>query len=352
MLNCLFYNSMFYYYWILGFLYSCRVICQNDQEMDSVLRLDKMMNISLFKYKNDNKTYGYHHLDMSSSILNKTYLSDLLSDLLLNESNQLKNNLSSQQLGKTHCKPLILIFPNTTNNNYNSIHQFFTSYSCSYYFVINSMNSSIIPIFNHNQNGSIQYYQQLSTSTISTISSLLQKYNDQFQIIIQFPNRHGFHNVIQLIGMFSHLVSKLSIIFPKGIYIDKDELYEKVSKGLLPSFETYPSFINIESPNEVSNPFLLVFSFSPTHQLNITIPIHLRYSFASNQFQTILYSIHTVFVTSVQTDKTSLIMRVLPFQPIHFTIPIGNLSHLSFVFPITVIVVMGCTLLILYSLFY
>ena len=60
MLNCLFYNSMFYYYWILGFLYSCRVICQNDQEMDSVLRLDKMMNISLFKYKNDNKTYGYH----------------------------------------------------------------------------------------------------------------------------------------------------------------------------------------------------------------------------------------------------------------------------------------------------
>ena len=136
-----------------------------------------------------------------------------------------------------------------------------------------------------------------------------------------------------------------------GLGIDKDELYEKVSKGLLPSFETYPSFINIESPNEVSNPFLLVFSFSPTHQLNITIPIHLRYSFASNQFQTILYSIHTVFVTSVQTDKTSLIMRGLPFQPIHFTIPIGNLSHLSFVFPITVIVVMGCTFLILYGLF-
>ena len=91
---------------------------------------------------------------------------------------------------------------------------------------------------------------------MSTISSLLQNNNDQFHIIIQFPNRHGFHNVIQLIGMFSHSVSKLSILFPKGIYIDKDELYEKVSKGLLPSFETYPSLINIESPNEVSNPFI------------------------------------------------------------------------------------------------
>ena len=128
---------MFYYYLILGFLSIGCVICQNDQEMDSVLKPDKMMNISLSKYKNNNKTYGYHHLEMTSSILKKTSVFDLLSNFLMNKSNQLENNLSSQQLGKYHCKTLILLFSNTTNNNYDSIHQFFTCYSCVYYFIIN-----------------------------------------------------------------------------------------------------------------------------------------------------------------------------------------------------------------------
>lgn len=97
---------------------------------------------------------------------------------------------------------------------------------------------------------------------------------------IVFPERRGFHNQILFSGVTTEKVSTLSIAFPSGIFVDMDSLSELVRKKVFPSFITYPSFIDIESPASQAAPFLLVLSFPPTRRIHITIPIHLRYSFA------------------------------------------------------------------------
>ena len=167
-----------------------------------------------------------------------------------------------------------------------------------------------------------------------------QANNSTLTLTLNYPERRGFHNQLQIRGISSNMTDIL-ILCPKGMYVDKDGLYEQMRKNNFPSFTTYPSFIDIESSSSQATPFLLVLSFPPTSSVHFQIPVHLRYAFASEEVSSNDYAIHTMFLCNKETFVPLVNQRIL------FQIPTGSLSHIPTVLPITVGILLTSTLLLL-----
>lgn len=255
----------------------------------------------------ESSMYSEQHLSLLGSIQesvlllkNSTCQLDIPYSWMINSGLLLKVVMTRKESVSSLCSSLSYLYPNVNFLPCSSALRSVYTVSLDDGFWIDVESNPVFIAFSISSGAvketSASVYKNGAVTTLQGSCFPFGHIHDNRHFVNVIVNRNGFHNQLHVEGILQHNVSSLTIVFPNGVYVSKDELNDLVGKELIPSFETYPHFVDIEAVSSNAYPFLLVVSFLPSHIVNITIPIHMRYSFASRSCRFVTYSIESIAI--------------------------------------------------------
>lgn len=270
----------------------------------------ELFNHSTYSYGNhgqESSMYSEQHLHIIGSIQesvlvlkNGTCQLDIPYSWMINSGLLLKVVMTRKESISSLCSSLSYLYPNvdflpcaSVIKNVNTIslkNGFWVDMESNPVFIAFSISSGVV------NETSASVYKNGTITTLQGSCFTYSDIHDDAHYVNVTVKRNGFHSQLHIEGVLEDSASSLTVVFPNGIYVSKDELNDLVENKIIPSFETYPQFVDIEAVSSNAYPFLLVISFPPSHVVSITIPIHMRYSFASSRYQFVTYSIESIAV--------------------------------------------------------
>ena len=181
----------------------------------------------------------------------------------------------------------------------------------------------------------------LSARNHSLLSSNDWSMDASVSMSLAFPERRGFHNELQI-----HCDSSFFLFLPRGVYVDMDELGTDTDW----KFQTVPSIIDTEASYDKASAIVLHVSRKPMisqqnlqTRLDIQLPIHLRYVLPLDADSTHYRSV-SIPPPFLRQDSHILLTNR---SGVTLSIPSGRDADAVFVFPLTLLVLLSSTLLLL-----